>query len=180
MCIFSKLGQHSDLFTLSYYNFYTLFSKNNNTVVTELISPILNNAGMILLIAIFSVSYLFMLYKKEKIDNNRIIEIGLFCVIITTFFLPRMHERYAYMADVLSVIYVFIFGKKRVIIPILTQIVSISGYINSCYDIQIPLLYKTSAISNLLNVIIVSTMLYKGFNIKNNTILESRKETNNG
>lgn len=56
---------------------------------------------------------LFVLFKKRYVFTPEIlVTMGLLFAILMPFVLPHMHERYYYLADILSVIYVFYFPKK--------------------------------------------------------------------
>ena len=63
----------------------------------------------------------------KKIEGKEIISIGLLGVLITTYFLPFMHERYMFMADILSVIWYFLY-RRKIYIPIIINLSSLAGY----------------------------------------------------
>ena len=48
--------------------------------------------------------------------------------MIATFILPYMHDRYMYVADVLSIIYCFIKGKRKIYVPICINLCSLYTY----------------------------------------------------
>ena len=69
---------------------------------------------VVLIIIYVSVRYI----KVIKYEN--IIELALLFTVIVPFLLPRMHERYFFMADIISLLYAFCFPKKfyiAIIIP---------------------------------------------------------------
>ena len=61
--------------------------------------------GILITIALYCIIAFFVIYKKIKFDKIQIVEFGLLSIMIATFFLPHMHDRYLYMADILSVMY---------------------------------------------------------------------------
>ena len=86
--------------------------------------------GYILLIItglIFLSLLIYFIKRKRKISNKEIISISLLCILIAVYFLPFMHERYMFMADVISVIWYFIYQKKMYI-PIIVNLSSLAGY----------------------------------------------------
>lgn len=89
---------------------------------------ILFTFAVVLIILYVSVKYI----KVIKYEN--VIELALLLVVIVPFLLPRMHERYFFMADIISLLYAFCFPKKfyiAIIIPFVSLL---------CY---LPFLYNT-------------------------------------
>jgi Gpi18-like mannosyltransferase len=72
------------------------------------------NFAAIMLAGIATISLLYFLYiNREKIATSTdYVSIAFVFVLLMPMLLPRMHERYFFMADVLSVVLVF-FNKKR-------------------------------------------------------------------
>jgi len=66
--------------------------------------------------------------SRRKITNNLVIKETFVFVIIVPFLLPEMHERYFYLADIISLIYAFYFP-KYFYIPFIMQISSLASYI---------------------------------------------------
>ena len=116
MIYFSQTGTYSSL-TLNYPNLYALFGEifQNQSKVLVLFT-----------IAIIGIISFYLFYRKVKINDN-IIRIGLMLAMITVYFLPRMHERYGFLVEILAIIYVFIY-RKDFYLPIILQISALSGY----------------------------------------------------
>ncbi|MBU3144449.1 hypothetical protein [Clostridium sp. CF012] len=94
---------------------------------------------VVLIIIYVSVRYI----KIIKYEN--VIELSLLLAIIVPFLLPRMHESYFFMADIISLLYAFCFPKKfyiAIIIPLVSLL---------CY---LPFLYNTGT-DSLIDLSIV-------------------------
>lgn len=113
---FSQTGTYKSL-TLNYPNLYSLFGE-----VFQNQSKVL----VLLTIAIIGMISFYLVYRKVKINDN-VIKIGLMFALITVYFLPRMHERYGFLVEILSIIYVFIY-KKDFSLPVILQLSALSGY----------------------------------------------------
>ncbi len=66
--------------------------------------------------------------SRESLTAPRAVLISLFCVIVIPFLLPRMHERYFYLADVLSVLYVYYYPRQWHV-PAAVLLVSFLAYL---------------------------------------------------
>ena len=77
----------------------------------QLILPI----GLIitLVACIFMLGYI--IYKKVKWNNEKIINLGLWFIIVVTYLLPGMHDRYVFIAEIISIISLISFKKNLLI-----------------------------------------------------------------
>ena len=78
-------------------------------------------------VLVFVILYII---KKGCPDNKTILSLALIFAIGIPFFLPHMHDRYFFMADILSLVYVFVFGFRKIFIPLLVQFASLICYFN--------------------------------------------------
>ena len=65
--------------------------------------------------------------SKREITSGIILKIALVFAVGIPFLLPEMHERYFYLADVLSILYAFYYS-RRFYVPILVQCCSLFSY----------------------------------------------------
>ncbi|MEK7675038.1 MAG: hypothetical protein AAB676_04270, partial [Verrucomicrobiota bacterium] len=61
-------------------------------------------------------------------ESQWLVSLALLSVLFPPFFLPGVHERYFFAADVLSVVYAFYVPRKW-IVPILIQLASVFAYL---------------------------------------------------
>ena len=94
---------------------------------------------VVLVIIYVSVKYI----KVIKYEN--VIELALLLCVIVPFLLPRMHERYFFMADIISLLYAFCFPKKFYI-AIIIPLVSLCCYFPFLYNTSTEYLFSLSIV----------------------------------
>ena len=85
--------------------------------------------GIIFTIFIIGLIAAMIIQSKRKLTAQGIIELSLLLVVIITYFLPAMHDRYMYMADILSIVYVVLKG-KNIIVTIIIISASFNSYLS--------------------------------------------------
>jgi len=126
MSVYSnQIDTYKEYISLNFPGVYNLFLDGNNLIYFE--ADFLSKAGVIFTVAIFAIIALIFLYKKVELEKQDIISISLWSVMIATFFLPHMHDRYMFAADILSIIY-FIYNRKKWYIPVGVNFVSLYTY----------------------------------------------------
>lgn len=95
------------------------------------------DAGIwVTLCALMILLYVFA-KKPYKMSDDLLLRMGMLLTMTVVFFLPHMHERYAILVDVLSIVY-FFYEPKKFYIPVLTILCSFAGY--TIYLAQITIL----------------------------------------
>lgn len=113
---FKQTGTYTSL-VMNYPNLYNVFGE------------FFGNQSMVLVIftvVIVGILVFYILSKKIDIQKD-MIPYALMFALIMVYFLPRMHERYGFLAEILSVVYVGIY-KKHYAIPIVLQLATLAGY----------------------------------------------------
>ena len=157
MIYFDQANEYHWL-SMNFPNLYLYFDDMNINL------NIIGKIGIILTFFIFLSMLLYVLIKKVKIDNKKILLIGLWSIVISTYFLPHMHERYMYVAEILSVIY-FMSYFESFCIPVVINLVSVISYFYVIFDIEIITL-KNLSILYFIFVIIFSIYTYKIVGLK--------------
>lgn len=98
---------------------------------------------VVLIIIYLSVRYIIII----KYEN--IIELSLLLTLLVPFLLPRMHERYFFMADIISLLYAFCFPKKFYV-AIIIPLVSLLCYFPFLYNTQTDSLIDLSIVLFLI------------------------------
>ncbi len=86
-----------------------------------------NTFGIMLTgMAVAVLLYICYIYR-DRIDTQAMVELFYISALMLPFLLPRMHERYFYLADVLSVT-VFFYDRRRWYVPLITVLSSLNAY----------------------------------------------------
>ena len=76
---------------------------------------ILHGFGIYATLFVCLMTLIYIIYKNVKFTNKKILNLGLWFAVVTTFLLPCMHERYLYLGCVLAVIYFIAYGENLVL-----------------------------------------------------------------
>ncbi len=119
---FNQLSTYKQL-TLNFPNFYNLIDFNIKYFVKE----VSNIFGISICLIIFALLLYFTLKSKKKLDFKNIMLLSIISVITCVYFLPHMHERYMFIADVICIIYALVY-KKGIIKSIIVELFSLNAY----------------------------------------------------
>ncbi len=96
--------------TLNCPSFWALFSKYD--------FDIFGTAALFLAGAVCFIFIVFVANYKDRLSDTLLFDAAFILVLLMPFFLPRMHERYFYLAEALSIIYVLIHTKRLFVSPL--------------------------------------------------------------
>ena len=100
-----------------------------------------HTAGVWLSLAVFMIVLYYIGRKKLKINAEFILLLGGFVGLLAPFFLPQMHERYSFFAEVFLILYV-ILKPKKFYLPVFQSLTSFMGYsIFVAQDWSLPIQY---------------------------------------
>jgi Gpi18-like mannosyltransferase len=115
--------------------------------------PYFYPAGLILVITV-GLLFSILIYKSQaKLTPPLLIELSLLSLMLIPFFLPQMHERYFFPADVLSILFAFYFP-SYFYIPIGMSIISFFAYQPTLFQTE-PVAIGMLAFGVLILLIIV-------------------------
>ena len=123
---FKQAGEYKDYLNLNFINIYGLIEGNGT---------ILHFFGVFTTLFVCLIMLIYLIYKKVNLTNKKMLNLGLWFVVIVTFLLPSMHERYIYLGCVLAVIYLITY-KENFIITISIILCSILTYFNYLFGIN--------------------------------------------
>ncbi|GHO85582.1 hypothetical protein [Dictyobacter formicarum] len=108
-------------------------------------------SGLILAIACILMLCFVVYVRQQKVSSHLLILLAFIFVLSVPFFLPEMHERYFYMADVISIIYAF-YVPRQFYLAIAVQLASLFAYM--------PFLFNMTVINlSWLPFLILGTMI---------------------
>lgn len=147
---------------------YSVYLTRNLANIFQLL-PNIKVIGYIFIIItglLFLGLLIYFIKRKRKIEKEEIISVALLSVLIAVAFLPFMHERYMFMADVLSVIWYFIY-KRKIYIPIIVNLSSLAGYSVYLFGLDWMPLWIFSCLMLIAIVSLILDVINKKFTIKN-------------
>ncbi len=98
-----QIYQYKKYLVRNYPNIYQIINFNYN---------ILNKLG-VLFVGILCLCLLIYILKKHiEWNEEKIINLGLLIILLVTYFLPCMHERYIFVGEVLGIIYYIVYRKN--------------------------------------------------------------------
>lgn len=109
---------YSDLLVMNFPNIWNLFPANPDIFYT---------VGELIFVVICVLMLFYIITNNIKFNSEKILLLGLWFIIIATFILPGMHERYLFVGEILSVIY-FIVYRKNGYIALFTNLCSLLTY----------------------------------------------------
>lgn len=142
---FGQVKQEESL-VLNFPNIYYWISANHYDLYVKL--------GVCLLFVIFAVCVFYLLMKKAYISNEQIVALGMWCVLCVVYFCPKMHERYGFVAEVLSLIWL-IGHKKWIWYPIVINLTVLFSYFTVLYGYNL-YSFQNMALINIISFIFFS------------------------
>lgn len=118
-------------------------------------------AGLVWSATLVFLFCLFVCRSRLRVTSNVVIQLSTALLLIVPFFLPRMHERYFYPADILSVVFAFYFP-RFFLVPVFVQSASLFSYFPFLFGYEIVPL-SVSALVLFLAIIILFTNLIQTF-----------------
>ena len=101
-------------------SFFRLFGTDNNFDVLNAVGLMLAGTATAALLAL-------LWQRRERLDEGVLVDAALAFAIAMPFFLPRMHDRYFFLADLLSLVYAFR-HRDRWYLPLLVVGASYTAY----------------------------------------------------
>ena len=118
----------------------------------------LNLFAIGLFTALMAMQWLAMLIQKITLNREHILLFTYWSILMANFFLPAMHERYLFAADVIVIILVLQHGKKYYM-ALITQVISLLAYAPFIFS-QTPIPHDEVAIGFLVTLVLATYWLW--------------------
>jgi len=115
--------------------------------------PDLQHAALYACVVLVLLAVVYWLTHYKEITPDMMLDFAVFCAIFLPFVMPKMHERYFFLADVLAVLYAVKHSRRR-FLPVLVAGASLKSY-DSYLMRQVPVDQRLSAAMMLAALLIV-------------------------
>lgn len=157
----NQTSQYSAYLSMNFPGVYNLIFPTNSYNYVMAPNEYMSKMGVMCTIFVFVIMAFMVLYKKIKFDKQQIIEFGLWSVMIATFLLPHMHDRYLFAGDILSVLYC-IYNKDKLYVPIGISLISMYGYTGFLFG-KNPVPIQYLSFMYLILIVIVTKDIYNKY-----------------
>lgn len=124
--IYAEQTDYGKLIQMNCPNIYAFMCEGNDMNNYYLFKTL----SIVLTITVLGAGLCMLIYKRTDLtDKQNFLLASIWTVFTCIMFLSSMHERYAYLLDILTIIYAVVYA-KRVWLPIVCSLVSLRGY---CY-----------------------------------------------
>ena len=123
--------------------------------------------GTVATVMIFGIIAYYIYKKKFEITGRYMVTLVIFTALLCCFCLPAMHERYAYLPEVLAIVYA-VFSYKRISICASLQVIAMITYSRYLFGSTVLTLWPLS-IAMLVTIMIVGYDLF--LQMKNTEII---------
>lgn len=145
-----QTGDFSEL-TLAYPNIYDLWQNEAMGEAFAFLCILFCGMGLVLVV--------YYLYNHSFTIGVEFLSLfTCFSVMFITYFIPHMHDRYGYIADILS-IYVLIYDKKKAPVPFLLIIISMMTYARSLLWFSYENMYLAASLLRAALILYMGKML---------------------
>ncbi|MBE5827363.1 MAG: hypothetical protein E7307_12075 [Butyrivibrio sp.] len=155
-------GSQATMFSrlsMNYPSIYTIITGKLDTDIRKQLIP----AGVICTIAIFGALAYVIRNKKFRITKKYMVTLAIFTMLLCCFCLPTMHERYAYVAELLAVVYGLLDHKKVAVCAFL-QVIAMITYTRFLFGSTVTVLWPLT-VAMLVIILAVGRDLYLQMNI---------------
>ena len=103
-------------------------AKGVNPYLTEDLLPAMQSAALYACIVLTLIAVVYWLLHAQEVTPDMTLELALFFAIFLPFVMPKIHERYFFLADMLSVLYAAKRADRR-FVPLLVVGASLMSYV---------------------------------------------------
>lgn len=128
----------SDMLTKNFPNIYYWISANHY--------ELFNRVGILFTVVVLFSVYYIVYGKAKELSNSQILSMALWTILCLVYFLPNMHERYGYAAEVLCIAWAFK-NKRWAWYPILMETIILFCYFSVIFGYNLYLFQNMGAVN---------------------------------
>ena len=142
---FNQTQTYSTGMTYNFINLYQFIPEGASAV------PMLYTTASLTAVIVCGLTLIFFLHYKIQPTREQLILTGLWLLIILTFVLPGMHERYLYMGEILGILYFICFRKNAAIVinVLFNALITYAAYLFQNYTFDLKFLSIIYGINTL-------------------------------
>lgn len=152
-------GQTS-LYTQVTYNYPNLYAIMGTTIGQKaLFDDMFSRTGIVMVIALLGALAVWMMHRRIPLrEKSTVVLLGAWCVMICVFFLPRMHERYAIVGELLLLCWAVWLAKPRGFVYVVWSVIPVlSAYAE--YLMKEP--FFPLQIGGAMNLVLVAALTWE-------------------
>lgn len=153
---FGQTGMYAEIT----YNAPNLYAIMGEAVGRKpMIDGMVSRTGMAMLIALLGGMAVWMMHRRIVLkDKPAIVLLGAWCVMVCVFFLPRMHERYAIVGELLLLCWAVWLAKPRGFIYVVWSVIPVlSAYAE--YLLRYP--FFPLQLGGVMNLILIAALTWE-------------------
>lgn len=125
-----------------------------NPYLTEPMMMALQNAALYACVVLVLIAVVYWLIHWQEVTPDMTLDLALFFAIFLPYVMPKMHDRYFFMADMLSILYAAKYARRR-FVPLLVVGASFMSYVPYLMR-QRPFDFRLLALAMLLALVVVT------------------------
>lgn len=158
MVYFAQTGEYTHKLSMRYGNFYSIIGNGENNLTEEFFFM-----GVAITVAFLGVLYYAVLRQKAEIAGKRLILVAALTIFIVAFFMPSMHERYAFAGEMMLIMYAM--SDRKFVVPaaaaLICTLLSYAEYLSNGYFIISQAGFVVTAVVRLA---VIAALMYRCFN----------------
>lgn len=123
LTIYFRQTQDYGELQLNFPNIYSFWQ-------SEIFAPYFSNGCILFCVIALMILVYYIYIKKPVIDLGFLCSLGTFSVFLITYLLPHMHDRYAFVGEILAFYYP-VENRKKLWIPLLANVIALESYMQT-------------------------------------------------
>lgn len=146
----NQIGQYKGLFI----NAPTVWCLFGNTRIEAI-----SNMSVYLALGVLMIFTFCAVSFAPRLDNRRLLKLFFLSALLAAYILPRMHDRYFYVAEVLAIVY-FMYDRRKWYVPAVLTLSSLTSYMEYFLQYSMTSAADYASQTNGIKMVVLSIMLF--------------------